>query len=400
MDKKVIITGIGMVSSVGIGKEAFKNALFNGISGIHRVSLFDASDLKSKLAGEIGNLDFNYYLDNQDLKYLSRATKLLLVASKLALKDANILVQNKSEMGIVIGTVFGSLSSAVQFVRVNRIEGPDCVSPMLFPDGLSNSPASQLAIHYGIRGLNITLCSGFAASSDALGYATHLIKERRAGVILVGGVEELYQQMYQGFYNLRLLSGCQNGQEVCAPFDKRRNGMILGEGVAVLLLEDSEYARNRGANAVAEVIGYGSSFGNNLDMLKETMLMSMEDAHLKPEDIDYICANANGSIRQDRLELEAIKKIFYSKKLFISSIKSIIGECYSASGLLQCIAACLSIQHNMIPPTVDFEEADLKLGLLNIQNVKVKRQVKVAMINSFGCDGNNSCLIIKAYHNN
>lgn len=400
MDRRVVITGIGVVSPIGVGKKVFGEGLREGRSGIKRISLFELPNLKSKYAAEISNLDFSYYLGKKNSKYLTRATKLLLIASGLALKDANIIItdKNKLEIGVVIGTVFGSLSSIMRFIQVNLIEGPNCVSPIDFPNILANSAASQIAIQYGIEGINTTLSTGFASSLDAIGYATHMIKNKRIRAVLSGGSEELSKEIYQNFYKLKLLSGSKKEErEFCAPFDRKRNGIILGEGSAVLILEDKDYAQSRRINAIAEVVGCGNSFGNNLDMLKKAMQLAIEDAQLKPQDIDYICANANGDIQQDRLEIEAIKDVFANhKNLCVSSIKSMTGECYAASGAIQCIATCLAILHSIMPPTVNFQKSELDLGPLNIQNKKIKKRIKIAMINSFGCDGNNSSLIIRS----
>jgi len=309
MKNEIVITGIGVVASNGIGKEAFWNALQKGVSGIKPVSLFDTGSMKSKQAGEIKDFDAKLYLGDKGLRLLDRSTKLVNVAAKLALDDGHFTVteDNADETGVVLGTTLGSVWSISEFDKTALKEGPRYVNPALFPNTVINSPASQISIRFKIKGFNTTISTGFTSALDALKYACDFIKMGRADAVLVGGAEELCLQTYLGFYKLRFLSGSKQGApEINCPFDARRNGIVFGEGAAMVLIEDEKAARSRGAHIYGEITSMGYSFfpfrlnkyhklGTGL---KEAMGKALREADLKPVDIDYISANANSRRRR------------------------------------------------------------------------------------------------------
>ncbi|MFA5125292.1 MAG: beta-ketoacyl-[acyl-carrier-protein] synthase family protein [Patescibacteria group bacterium] len=410
MKNEIVITGIGVVASNGIGKEAFWNALQKGASGIKPVSLFDTGSMKSKQAGEIKDFDAKLYLGDKGLRLLDRSTKLVNVAAKLALDDGHFTVteDNADETGVVLGTTLGSVWSISEFDKTALVEGPRYVNPALFPNTVINSPASQISIRFGIKGFNTTISTGFTSSMDALKYACDFIRLGRARAVLVGGVEELCLQTYLGFYKLQFLSGSKDDdRELNCPFDRRRNGIVFGEGAVMLLIEDLESARARGAHIYAKVSSLGYEFVpyriNKYHRLgtgiRKALKEALVDADLDVKDIDCISANANSTREADRIEAEAIQEVFGSaaQKTPVSAIKSMVGETFSASGAMQLAAASGSIEQGFIPPTVNFKERDPDCGLNCKAGVSQKADINHVLVSCFGPSGVNTAVVLSKY---
>lgn len=410
--KRMVITGVGVVASNGIGKEQFWSALENGASGIKEVSLFDTSTMKSKLAGEIKNFDAKLYLGEKGLRLLDRSTKLVNVAAKLALEDANFIVtkENTDEVGVVLGTTLGSVWSISEFDKTALREGPRYVNPALFPNTVINSPASQISIRFGIEGFNTTIATGFTSSLDALMYARDFIDLGRAKAVLVGGVEELCHQTYLGFYKLKFLAGSKDegGIELSCPFDKRRNGIVFGEGSVMVLLEDLESAQARGAKIYAELksIGYAfdpfrvNKYNRRGPGIRKALALALEEAGLKPADIDHISANANATKEADQIESEAIKEVFGASvsRIPVSAIKSQVGETFSASGAMQLAAGIGSLEKQFVPATLNYEEKDAHCDLDCVPNKSRKAELKNILLSCFGPSGVGNCVILSKYH--
>ncbi|MCU0651955.1 MAG: beta-ketoacyl-[acyl-carrier-protein] synthase family protein [Candidatus Omnitrophica bacterium] len=408
--KRVVITGVGVIASNGIGKDDFWEAIFKGISGIKPISLFDASVFIAKTAGEAKDFDPAVFLGNKGLRILDRSTKLVNSAAKLALDDAKFSVDEKNthSTGVAIGNTLGSIRSIGEFDREALTEGPQYVNPALFPNTVINSPASQISIRFAIKGFNATISTGFCASLDAMKYAVDFLKLGRAKVVLAGAVEELCEQLFLGFYKTGFLSGLKEGEfEISCPFDKRRNGAILGEGSAVFVLEDLESALSRGANIYAEISGFGSGFDSYRinkycptgKGLKESMRQAIQDAGITTAEIDYISAAANSTIAADKIESQAIKEVFGvdSQRARVSSIKSMTGECFSASGALQVAAAIGAINRQMIPPTINYEKKDPDCDLNYVVNRSEGVKVNNLMVNAFGPSGCNTSMVISKF---
>ncbi|HEX9062133.1 MAG TPA: beta-ketoacyl-[acyl-carrier-protein] synthase family protein [Clostridia bacterium] len=408
-DTRVVITGMGVVSPVGIGKDKFWEALIEGTSGISPLTMFDTSIFKNKNAAQINDFDAAEYLGSNGLKYFDRSTVLILTAAKLALDGHRIPFSDREleESGVVVGTAFGGLHSIGEFDR-ESIDNPNYVNPMHFPNTVINSPASQVSVRYGMRCMNVTMSTGFAAGTDALGNSFNYIRSGMAGVIFAGGVEELCIESFAAFSKNGLLAGRkENCEERVYPYDKRRDGMILGEGAVLLVMENLQLALERGDDILAEVIGYGTScdasfkhnFNSSGTRAKTAMIMAMEEAGVSPLDIDYICGSANGSVEGDKMEYEALEEIFGDdiRNKAVSSIKASVGECVGASGAFQTAASVLAINKGIVPPTLNFEMAENEKGSLNIIETPDKRDIDIAMINSFGCNGINSSLIIRKF---
>jgi len=310
--KRIVITGLGVVAPNGIGKQEFWDNCAAGISGIKPITLFDTSKYRCHWAGEISNFQPERYLGSKGLRNLDRTTLLALVAAKLAIEDARLEItdENRNDIGVVLGSTMGSVHSISEFDKEGLREGPRYVNPALFPNTVINSPASQVAIRFGLKGLNTTISTGFTASLDALGYARDMLRLGRAKQLLVGGVEELCIQTFLGFYKLGLLATSPNGAPPrFAPFDERASGTLLGEGAAFLVLEPLEHAQARSATIYAELTGYGSCFDPRAvyrynpegDGIAEAIRQAMDDAEVTPEDVDSVsgCAN-NQCHRHDK----------------------------------------------------------------------------------------------------
>jgi len=408
--KRVVITGLGVISPIGIGKDQYWQSLSEGKSGFKPITLFDTSDLKVKIGGEITEFNPVDILGKKGLIDLDRATTLLSSATKFALEDSQIDISNINfpTTGISVGTTFGSLNSLSKFDRQSLEEGPNFVNASRFPNTVVNSPASRVAIRYGIKGPNSTISTGFCAAIDALDYAIHCVNSNRADRIIVGAVEEVCFQTFFGFYRLGYLSGLNNDKgPLACPFDKRRDGIIFSEGSAVLILEDLKTAEGHNANIYAEVLGIGSNFDPfRLDKFNpkgtgivEAMKLALDNANLKSNDIDCIFANANSTQDADVVETEAIKEVFgtQASKIPITAIKSMIGETFSSSGALAITAALGSIKEDFIPPTVNLEERDPMCDLDYVPNIARKQKIDKVMINSFGPNGANTVSIIGRY---
>lgn len=410
-ENKIVITGLGVAASNGIGKNAFFKALFDGVSGIKPVSLFDVSSLKAKTAAEAVDFFPQEFLGAKGLRTLDRSTKLAAGAAKMALDDAGLTVteQNCRDIGIAIGDTLGSISSISNFDKDALTDGPRYVNPALFPNTVINSPASEVSIKFNIKGFNATISTGFSAGLDAISYGLDLLKFGKAKIVLAGAVEELCLQLFSAFHRCGFLAGLNGppAAEISCPFDKRRNGVILGEGSAVLVLESVESAMERKADIYAQVSGFGAGFdayrinkyNPQAEGLKRAMRGALKDAQIEKEDLDYVCAGANSTVDADLIETAAIKDVFGTgaKELKVSSIKSMIGECFSASGALQAAAAVGAIEKQAAPPTINYRQRDPECDLDYVPNEPCELKIENVLINAFGPSGCNSSLIISKF---
>ena len=393
--KRVVITGLGVVSAIGIGKDSFFESLFKGVSGIKPVSSFETEQFKSKLAGEIPDFSAQDFLGEKGLRTLDRSTKLLCSATKLALDDAGFIIseENTHETGVAVGATFGSLKSISDFDRDSIVDGARYVNPALFPNTVINSPASQVSIKFNIKGFNATVSTGFCASLDAINYAADFIRLGRAKIVLSGGVEELCIQTYLGFYKSGCLSGSNSILELSCPFDKRRNGAILGEGSCMVVLEDLESALERKANIYAEVLGFGSRFGQD-GAFQEAIEMSIASSGLEAQEINFVSAAANSTQDIDSKESAAIKQTL--GKIPVSSMKGAIGETFSASGSFQVASAVGAIKKQAVFPTLNYKETDPACDV-NVVNAVSGLKIENVLVNNIGPTGNNSSLVISKF---
>ncbi len=411
MNARVVITGMGIVSSLGIGANQFWKKLETGGSGIRPVESFDTSKLSSKMAGEICEYDPGDFLPQKGLQYITDRTRMIGSACVMSINDANYGPENNDnytpvKIGIILGSTYGHIERCINYVKKNVFED---VTPMDAVDTLPNSAVDYSSIILNCTEINKYISTGISTSLDCIGNAYQYIKNNKAKIIISGGFDKVFFEMYLVHYRKKRLSGSRRDSiEICRPFDKKRDGIILGEGGCAIVLEELDHALERGAKIYGEIVGYGSYFNNIKDgnnnnnhkgPLKAMQYAVLDDANLNIDDIDYINASANSSLLADRIEIQAISSLFKKRKnpVPISSIKAAIGECYGASGALQCAAAVLSINNNAIPPTLNLVD---ELGYAGVDLVKGEsRNVNInkAMINAIDCFGFNSSLIIKEF---
>lgn len=408
-DKRVVITGIGVLASNGMGKEAFWAALREGKTGIKPVKLFDTSGTRAKTGGEITDFKAEDFLGEKGLRTLDRATKLVLSAAKLALDDAGLKSPLSEELslrtGVSLGSTLGSVWSISEFDKEGLREGPRSVNPALFPNTVINAPASQISIRYNIKGFNTTISTGFAASLDAIDYAVNFIRLYDYDIVLAGGVEELCLQTFLGFHKIGHLAGSREGKiEISCPFDKRRNGIVIGEGACILILEELSHARKRSAIIYGEILGYGTSFdpqSKNLYSPKaegasKAIGFALEDAKVNTDEIDYISATANSTLDCDVMETRAVNRVFgnRAKKIPLSSIKSMIGDTFSASGAMNVASSIGAILGGYVPPTMNYEVKDSRCDLDYVPNKSRDAKIGKVLIDSFTPTGVNSSLVV------
>ncbi|MBM4065926.1 MAG: beta-ketoacyl-[acyl-carrier-protein] synthase family protein [Planctomycetes bacterium] len=409
MKKRVVITGIGIVSPLGCGKEDFWNNLIEGKSGIAPMTSLDLSPYKCKLGGEVRDLKPEVYLGSKGLKYLNKGTRFLGSASKMAIDDAKLPTDGSlsEKMGIVIGSSLGNFSETTDYFYEIIRSNPSELSPMLSYDVALNSSINYVSVIFKIKGLARTISAGFTSSADAVGDAYKMIQRDMAKVIVAGGVEQISIDLFLIFYLRGLLSGLDGAQEASLPFDKTRNGFVMAEGSYVVILEELQHALDRGAHIYAEIKGFGSTFVGGkkhpedvrVRRAEKAMHDALEDAGVKKEDVDFISANANGCKIQDAVEAKAIQSLFgaNNNNTSVSAIKSNMGEAYGTSGAAQLISTVMSINTGTIPHIINHSNKDPEINLNLILEKSLRKEIQTAIINTMDYDGNNSCLVLSKF---
>lgn len=402
---RIAITGIGVLSPIGIGRCSFWQSLITGKDGFRKITLFDTSPFRVHTGGEI-EFDPVEFLGTRGLRDLDRSTRLVCSAARLAIDDSRLIINEETtySIGVVIGTTFGSLHSISQFDRVGLIEGPRFVNPSHFPNTVINSPASQISIRFYIKGFNTTISTGFCSSLDAVSYGSDFIRMKRAKAVLAGGVEELCEETFMGFHVLGCLSGIDGSEPLCCPFDRRRNGIIFSEGAGVIVIEEEESAIKRGANIMALLKGCGNAFDPEAEIgfthkgkgLAEAIRIALNEASLSPDDIDCVVSCANSTKGLDSMETRALKKALgsHAYRIPVTSIKSMIGETYSASGILSLSAAIEVLREKMIPQTLNLEERDPECDLNYVYGAAIEGRIRNILVTSADPYGQNTAIII------
>ncbi|MCX5681099.1 MAG: beta-ketoacyl-[acyl-carrier-protein] synthase family protein, partial [Candidatus Omnitrophica bacterium] len=335
---------------------------------------------------------------------------LLVSAAKLAIEDSRFTIteENTDSIGVSVGTTLGSVKSIGDFHEVTLRDGPRYTNPSLFPNTVINSPASQVSIWHNIKGFSATISTGFTASIDAMKYAYDFIQFDRVKLVYAGGIEEMCEQIFLGFHVLKFLSGSIEGQEVInCPFDKRRNGIMFGEGACLLAMEELEHAQKRNANILGEVIGFGTRFdpfrinryNPRATGLIESIRLALQNAEITENDIDYICANANSTPSADKVETFAIKEVFGKRayEIPISAVKSMVGESFSVSGAFAAAAALSVLKEGFIFPTINYQDKDPDCDLDYVPNKVRPAMVKNALVITAAPSGGNSCMVLRRY---
>ena len=411
MTRRVVITGLGIVTPLGTGVEENWEAACSGISGIGPITRFDASDFACKIAGEVKNFRSEDFLDKRQIRRLDIFIHYALAAARMAMEDSGLKIDASiaDRVGCVTGTGLGGLTMIEHFHNVVMTSGPSRISPFFIPGIIANMVPGQIAIEYGAKGPNISIETACAASCHAVGESFRFIREGIADVMITGGVEAVLTPLaLGGFCSMRALSTRNDEPEKASrPFDRERDGFVMGEGAGILVIEELENALERGADIYAEVIGYGlsgdayhiSAPDPEGDGATKCMQMALDFAGLKPEELDYINAHGTSTPLNDLSENKAIKRVFgeHAYKLAISSTKSMTGHLLGGAGGVEAVFTSLTIKNGIIPPTINYENPDPECDLDYVPNIARKAEVKTAMSSSFGFGGTNACLIFRAY---
>ncbi len=410
MRKRVAVTGLGCVTPFGIGRHALFDALLAGRPAVSLISSFDTSDLKTKIAAEIKDFDPNPYFPKSETRRMDRFTQFAAVAAKDALLDAKIDLNrfDKSRAGIVLGSGFGGISTTLEQHKTLLERGARRVSPMCVPMMIPNMAAGNLAILFGLRGPNETVCTACASSSHAIAAAFRMIQNGKADLMICGGSEApLNPLILAAFSSMNALSKRNDEpQKASRPFDKNRDGFVLGEGAGIIILESFEHAKARKAYTYAEIAGAGSSAdafhitSPDPDGLgaESAMRAALADAGIMPDKISAVTAHGTGTVANDPIETRALKAVLGERayKTPVVSIKSMLGHTLGAAAALEAVSAVLSLNEGIIPPTINQEMQDLECDLDYVPNIARKADLKYVMTDSFGFGGQNSVLIFKS----
>jgi 3-oxoacyl-[acyl-carrier-protein] synthase II len=410
-NNRVVITGIGIVSPVGLNAVSTWDSLINGRSGIDNITLFDASAHATKFAAEVKGFDPNKFIDRKLVRRMDRFTQFAVAASQEALHDSQLQIDdsNRNDIGVMVGSGIGGLTTLSEQIKILNEKGPDRVTPFLIPMMISDMAGAQISINIGAKGANICSTSACSSGSDAIGNAYEILKRGDGVAIITGGAEAVINPIgVAGFNAARALSTRNdNPKQASRPFDAQRDGFIIGEGAAILVLENLDFARQRGAHILAEVIGYGASSdayhitspAESGEGAARAMKMALRKAEVKPTDIDYINAHGTSTELNDKIETRAIKTVFgdYAYKVPISSTKSMTGHMIGAAGAIEAAICVLTILNGIIPPTINYANPDPECDLDYVPNVARRAVVKTALSNTFGFGGHNSSLIIRKY---
>lgn len=409
--RRVVITGIGAVTPVGIGKDAFWNALIEGKSGIGPITRFDVSEYTTKIAGEVSDFVVTDFIDKKEAKRMDRSTQYAVVASKMAIEDAklDLEAEDRERIGVIIGTGIGGMEALYEQYKVLFAKGPSRISPFLVPMMIGNMASGMTSIRFGLQGPSSCVVTACATGTNSIGDAARAIKYGDADVMLAGGTEApISPAALAGFGSMKALSTRNDEPEKASrPFDKDRDGFVMGEGAGVIVLESLEHALARGTHIYAELAGYAyNSDAYHITapapggvMAAKAMRQALKDAGIEPNEVDYINAHGTSTGLNDKNETMAIKEVFgdHAYKLAVSSIKSMTGHLLGAAGGVECIAAAMAIDQGIIPPTINYEAPDEGLDLNYVPNVAEKREVRVALSNSLGFGGHNATLALKKY---
>ncbi len=411
MPRRVAVTGVGLVSSLGIGTEANWQALLAGRSGIRTITAFDASNYASRIAGEVPDFDPLQFLSKKDVRKMDIFIQYAIAASEFALQDAGLPTNGRlgTEVGVFIASGIGGFSTIEREHKALLKGGPRKISPFFIPSAIINLAAGQVSIRFGAKGPNSATCTACSASAHAIGDAFEIIRRGDAEVMVAGGSEAAITPMgVGGFAAMRALSTRNDEpQRACRPFDRDRDGFIMGEGSGVVILEDLDRARARGSGIYCELVGYGmSADAHHMTAPCEdgagavrVMRNAVRSAGIAPSAVDYVNAHGTSTPHNDRIETLAIKTCFgdHASSLAISSTKSMTGHLLGAAGGLEAGITALAVRHQLAPPTINLDNPDPDCDLDYVPNARRAVSIDYALSNSFGFGGTNASLLFKRY---
>ncbi len=399
MTPRIVVTGTGVIASVGVGATAFEEALWAGATGVKQ-----SDRIAGHTFADVGEFDPKPWLGNKGVRVLDRGTRLLCIAAQMALTETGLsqegAEQGDADLGMICGTMFGGIHSIASFDWVGITDGPSLVSPLEFPNTVINAPAGQAAIKHKLRGVNSTICSGLASGLYAIDYAAEFLRLGRAKYLLAGGMEEVCEEAAEGFKRLGLTSPSGTPR----PFANGRDGTVAGEGAGLWILESEETAKARGAKPILEILGFGAAHdastspGYQLSGQGATMAMqhALEYSGISADQIACVVASANGSPAGDEMEASALANVFGARlpEIPVCAPKGSLGECMGGSGALGAIVAGLALQRQELPPTLG---SGGSANGLKLSDRPQKIDGEYALINAFSCDGNNSSLVIRLW---
>ncbi len=395
--KRVVVTGIGVISSIGIGKDAFWDSLIKGKSGVSKITAYDTSEHATHNGGEVRGFDPESYINKRKIRFMGRTSQFAIAAAKLAISDAGAEI-DMLKTSIAVGTTMGE---ACQLEKMDKLwlgSGDASIDKELFFQYLTNSISANLAIELGASGSNRIFGNACAAGNYAIGYGYDVVKNGKADVAIVGGADSFSRIAFTGFNQFAAVA-----PDKCQPFDKNRKGIIVGEGAGILILESLENAKKREADIYGEILGYGLSCdaynmtNPQTDGIVKCMESALRDAGTDPDEIDYISTHGTGTILNDKAECAAIKRVFGDryKKIPANSIKSMLGHTMAGASALEAISCCLTLKEGIIPPTINYEAPDPECDIDCVPNRAREHNVDIALNNSYAFGGNNACLVFK-----
>ena len=412
MKRKVVVTGIGLVTPVGIGTELTWSSLMQGKSGVGLITKFDTTQFSTKIAAELKGFDPLLWVEKKEVKKMDPFIQYAIAAADFAVKSSGLVIngENGPRVGVNIGSGIGGFSTIENEHTELMKGGPRRISPFFIPGSIINLAAGQVSIRHGAKGPNTATCTACSSGAHAIGDSFRVIQRGDADVMSCGAAEAAITPLaVGGFGNMRALSRRnEEPQRASRPFDKERDGFVMGEGSGILMLEALEHAQARGAKIIVELVGYGMSGdafhittpSEDGDGACRVMQNALNDAGIKPEQVGYINAHGTSTPFNDKLETMAIKKVFgdcAKKGLMVSSTKSMTGHMLGAAGSVEAGIAALAIFHGKVPPTVNYENPDPECDLDCVPNKMREANVECAMSNSFGFGGTNACLLFKRY---
>ena len=411
-EKRVVITGLGIISPVGNDVSSFWQALKEGRSGVGTITSFDATKFDSRIAGEVKGFDAAFFgMSSKDTKRMDKFSQYAVAAAKQAITHSglNLDKEDRERIGAIVGSGIGSLYTIEEQHKIMLEKGPSRMSPFLIPMLIVNEASGQVAIVLGLKGPNSCVATACASGSHAIGDAFRIIERGDADIMVTGGTEScVVSTGVGGFCALKALSTRNDEpQKASRPFERDRDGFVIAEGCGIVVLEELEHAKKRNAHIIAEIVGYGMSCDAyhmtapdpEGDGAMRAMKLALKDAHLNPENVNYINAHGTSTKLNDKIETLAIKRAFgdYAKKVMVSSTKSMTGHLLGAAGGVEFVACCMAIQDNIVPPTINYENPDPDCDLDYVPNTARKTQVNVCMSNSLGFGGHNASLLVKRF---
>ena len=410
MKRRVVITGLGAITPLGNDVESFWNSIKLGENGIDEISLFNAENLKVKMAAEVKDFDPNNFIDKKEAKRMDRYTQFAIIAAEESIKDSNLDFNtlNRERVGVMFGSGIGGLCTIESQIRTLVAKGPNRVSPLTIPMAISNIASGTIAIKYGILGSTLSLTSACATSTHCIGEAYRSIKDGYLDIVVAGGAESSICEFgIAGFQSLTALSRSEDKNRASIPFDKERNGFVMGEGAGSLILEDLDSALKRGAKIYAEVVGYGSTCDAyhitspclDGDGAYRAMRDALTDADITADKISYINAHGTSTEINDKVETLAIKKALGDNYMnaYVSSTKSMTGHLLGAAGAIEAIVSIKALQDNFVPATINYVNEDKDCDLNLVVNEGKESNVEYTMSNSLGFGGHNGTLIFKKW---